>query len=103
MRGNYLHKGGARVKLSNFRLRGDWYSQDMESFDEIASRVRQSLNHGESVLLAGVPASGKTTLLAQLLVDNPEMLVLSANAGAARRLSERALELRSHSEAGAKL
>ncbi len=99
MSGNYLHKGGASFKLSNFRLRGDWYSQDMESFDEIVSRVRQSLTHGESVLLAGVPASGKTTLLAQLLVDNPEMLVLSANAGAARRLSERALELRARSEA----
>lgn len=70
----------------------------MESFDELATRVRQSLNNGESVLLAGVPASGKTTLLAQLLVDNPEMLVLSANASAARRLSERALELRARSE-----
>lgn len=70
----------------------------MEIFDDLSRRVRHSLNDGESVLVAGVPASGKTTLLAQLLVDNPGMLVLSPNAGAARRLSERALEIRAQSE-----
>ena len=70
----------------------------MEIFDDLSRRVRHSLNDGESVLVAGVPASGKTTLLAQLLVDNPRMLVLSQNAGAARRLSERALEIRAQSE-----
>lgn len=70
----------------------------MEIFDDLSRRVRHSLNDGESVLVAGVPASGKTTLLAQLLVDNPEMLVLSPNAGAARRLSEQALEIRAQSE-----
>lgn len=89
---------GTSFKVSNFRIRGYWYSQTMEIFDELADRVRQSLDVGESVLLAGVPASGKTTLLAQLLVDNPRMLVLSPNAGAARRLSERALEIRAKSE-----
>ncbi|WP_298635519.1 PD-(D/E)XK nuclease family protein [uncultured Mobiluncus sp.] len=70
----------------------------MEIFDDLSRRVRHSLNDGESVLVAGVPASGKTTLLAQLLVDNPRMLVLSPDAGTARRLSERALEIRAQSE-----
>lgn len=98
MSGNYAVQEWGSFKLSNFRLRGDWYSQGMENFDELVSQVRQSLSNGESVLLAGVPTSGKTTLLAQLLVDDPGMLVLSANADAARRLNERALELRARSE-----
>ncbi|MST49385.1 PD-(D/E)XK nuclease family protein [Mobiluncus porci] len=54
-----------------------------------------ALESGASVLVAGRPASGKTTLLAALLVNNPETLVLCGNGKAAQALNNQALKMRS--------
>lgn len=64
----------------------------MELIEGDIRRVRDLLGSGANVMVAGKPSSGKTTLLADLLVEDPQMLVLAGNSRAARAIQDKALD-----------
>ena len=51
--------------------------------------VGEAIESGKHVVVAGLPQSGKTTMLAALLRLRPDAVVISANGAAAKRLTKR--------------